>query len=53
MRELEDALFLREELERAKKELFTVTNVRELKMLQNRISFLSQQLRAMNRRNKK
>jgi|GEM_PF-4673152 len=50
MRELEDVLFLREELERAKKELFTVTNVRELKMLQNRIAFLSEQLKSRNKK---
>jgi len=51
MKGLESTLFLKEELNRAKRELFMVSNVRELKMMQNRISFLSQQLRTMNRRN--
>lgn len=53
MENLENVLFMREELSRAKKELFMVSNVRELKMMQDRISFLSQQLRAFNGRSKK
>lgn len=45
MKGLESELFVREELNRAKRELFMVSNVRELKMIQDRISFLSKQLK--------
>ncbi|HLC59345.1 MAG TPA: hypothetical protein VJH34_02375 [archaeon] len=45
-----DTIVMRDELNRAKRELFMVSNIRELKMIQNRISFLSQQLRTMNKK---
>ena len=53
MRDMENAMFLRQELDRAKRDLFNVSNVRELKMIQDRISFLSQRLRTKNGSNDK
>ncbi len=53
MRGLENTLFIREELDRAKRELFMVNNVRAMRMMQDRISFLSQQLRQLNGRIRK
>lgn len=52
MNGLESQLFVKEELSRAKRELFIVSNVRELKMIQDRITFLSRQLKTINGRGK-
>ncbi len=51
--EIQNPLFLRQELTRAKRDMFVASNVREMKMLAHRVTFLSQQLKSVNGKKKK
>ena len=49
MEKYENMSFLREELENAKRALFTARSIREMKCLQHRIKFLREKMRELSK----